>query len=172
MQRKPGGYRTPSPPQRLLSVIPAADHRRWFQQIWTGLPGASTRDHPAPYPLELVQRLVRMFSFVGDTVLDPLVGTGTTSVAATRWGRHSHGIELDPSYFEQARRRLCSEASVVSGLATIAMKNEQVHVLRAVAAALGNIGKPAATPALPLLRELSKIPRVRWSAEWAIRKVE
>ena len=60
-----------------------------------------------------------MFSFVGDTVLDPFVGTGTTSVAAARWGRHSHGIELDPAYFEQARRRLSSEPPVVSGLATI-----------------------------------------------------
>jgi modification methylase len=119
MQRKPGGYRTPSPAQRVLSVIPAADHRRWFQQIWTGLPGASCKEHPAPYPLALAERLIRMFSFVGDTVLDPFLGSGTTSVAAARWGRHSHGIELDPSYFEQARRRISSEPSVVSGLANV-----------------------------------------------------
>lgn len=119
MQRKPGGYLTPSPAQRVLSVVAAADHRQWFQQIWTGLPGASTRDHPAPYPLELAQRLVRMYSFVGDTVLDPFVGTGSTSVAAAWWGRHSHGIELDPSYFEQARWRLSSEPSVASGLAVM-----------------------------------------------------
>ncbi|MBE7499578.1 MAG: site-specific DNA-methyltransferase [Verrucomicrobiales bacterium] len=119
MQRKPGGYRTPCPAQRVLSVIPATDHRRWFQQIWTGLPGASTPGHPAPYPLALAERLIRMFSFVGDTVLDPFVGTGTTSVAAARWGRDSRGLELDPSYFEQARWRLSSELSVVSGLATI-----------------------------------------------------
>ncbi len=119
MQRKPGGYRTPSPAQRLLSVIPAADHRRWFQQIWTGLPGASTKGHPAPYPLALAERLIRMFSFVGDTVLDPFVGTGTTSVAALRWGRHSHGIELDPFYFEQACQRVSSEPSVVCGLASV-----------------------------------------------------
>jgi hypothetical protein len=51
-------------------------------------------------------------------------------------------------------------------------KDEQVHVLRSVATALGNIGKPAATPALPLLRELAEIPRVRWAAELAIRKIE
>lgn len=121
MQRKPCGYRTPSPAQRVLSVIPAADHRRWFQQIWAGLPGASSKEHPAPYPLALAERLIRMFSFVGDTVLDPFVGSGTTSVAAARWGRHSHGIELDPAYFEQARRRLSSESSVVSGLAAIGL---------------------------------------------------
>jgi len=52
-------------------------------------------------------------------VLDPFVGTGTTSVAAARWGRDSHGLELDSSYFEQTRRRLSSELSVESGLATI-----------------------------------------------------
>jgi len=88
MERKPGGYRSPSVATRVLSVIPAERHKVWFQQIWTGVTGASTRQHPAPYPLELAERLVRMFSFVGDTVLDPFMGTGTTSVAAARWGRN------------------------------------------------------------------------------------
>lgn len=50
--------------------------------------------------------------------------------------------------------------------------NEQVHVLRSIAAALGNIGKPAATPALPVLRDLRKIPRVQWTADAALRKLE
>jgi DNA modification methylase len=106
MLRKPGGYRRPSVPARILSVISAENHRVWFQQIWEGLTGASTRDHPAPFPLQLAERLVRMFSFVGDTVLDPFMGTGTTNLAAARWGRHSIGIEVDPSYFEMARDRL------------------------------------------------------------------
>ena len=79
MQRKPGGYRTPSVASRVLSVIRRL-HREWFQQIWTGLPGALTKHHPAPYPLELAERLIRMFSFVGDTVLDPFMGTGTTTL--------------------------------------------------------------------------------------------
>jgi len=90
MLRKPGGYRTPTAPKRLLSVIPEALHRAWFQQVWTGLTGASTREHPAPYPVELAERLVRMFSFVGDTVLDPFMGTGTTAVAAAKWGAQQH----------------------------------------------------------------------------------
>jgi len=106
MQRKPGGYRSPSLAARLLSVISAENHRAWFQQIWTGLTGASTRHHPAPFPLELAERLIRMFSFVGDTVLDPFLGTGTTTVAAARWGRNSIGVEVDPEYFEIARRRI------------------------------------------------------------------
>ncbi len=106
MERKPGGYRSPSPAARLLSVISAENHRAWFQQIWTGLTGASTRQHPAPFPLELAERLIRMFSFVGDTVLDPFLGTGTTAVAAARWGRNSIGVEVDPEYFKIACRRI------------------------------------------------------------------
>jgi modification methylase len=106
MERKPGGYRSPSLATRILSVIPADQHKAWFQQIWTGLTGASTKLHPAPYPLQLAERLIRMFSFVGDTVLDPFMGTGTTNIAAAKWGRNSVGIEVDPHYFDMAVRRL------------------------------------------------------------------
>ena len=106
MLRKPGGYRRPSVPARILSVISAENHRIWFQQIWEGITGASTRDHPAPFPLTLAERLVRMFSFVGDTVLDPFMGTGTTNLAAARWGRNSVGVEVDTEYFAMARDRL------------------------------------------------------------------
>src|SRR6267378_2974035 len=105
MERKPGGYRAPKIATKILSLISVENHQKWFQQIWTGLTGASTRDHPAPYPLELAERLVRMFSFVGDVVLDPFAGTGTTSVAAAKWGRNSIGIEIDPYYFSYAEDR-------------------------------------------------------------------
>ncbi|MBI3746958.1 MAG: site-specific DNA-methyltransferase [Chloroflexi bacterium] len=104
--RKPGGYRSPSIDTRILSLISAANHKKWFQQVWTGVTGASTRDHPAPFPLELASRLVRMFSFVGDTVLDPFVGTGTTSLAAAIYGRNSIGVEIDPKYLAQSAERL------------------------------------------------------------------
>jgi len=106
MERKPGGYRSPSLATRVLSVIGEGNHREWFQQIWTGLTGASTRHHPAPYPLELAERLIRMFSFVGDTVVDPFLGTGTTMLAAMRYGRHSIGYEIDESYLTLAQRRI------------------------------------------------------------------
>ena len=110
MQRKPGGYRSPSPAARVLSLISAAEHREWFRQIWT-IPGASTRQHPAPYPRELATRLIRMFSFVGDTVLDPFLGTGTTSVAAAWAGRNSVGVEVDQEYVELARSRFLNETN-------------------------------------------------------------
>ncbi len=106
MQRKPGGYRSPSIATRILSVIDDVHHKEWFQQIWTGITGASTRNHPAPFPLELAERLIRMFSFVGDTVLDPFAGTGTTTIAAMRNGRNSVGFEVDETYASLARKRI------------------------------------------------------------------
>jgi DNA modification methylase len=119
MQRKPGGYRQPDLPTRVLSVIPEAKHKEWFQQVWTNLPGASTRAHPAPYPLELAERLVRMFSFVGDTVIDPFMGTGTTNIAAAKWGRNSIGVEVDPHYFELSVDRIKRETTTLFGGCTI-----------------------------------------------------
>jgi DNA modification methylase len=110
MQRKPGGYRSPAVDARLLSLISETNHRIWFQQIWTGITGASTRDHPAPFPLQIAERLIRMFSFVGDTVVDPFVGTGTTLVAASRWGRNGIGFEIDRAYATLAERRVRAEA--------------------------------------------------------------
>jgi DNA modification methylase len=111
MQRKPGGYRTPDLATRILSVIPESCHREWFQQIWTGVTGASTRQHPAPYPTELATRLIRMFSFVGDTVLDPFLGTGTTTVAAACCGRNSVGYEIDGKYLSHAHSRVLKHTS-------------------------------------------------------------
>ena len=121
-QRKPGGYRSVDAATRVLSVIPAARHAEWFTQVWS-LGGASTRDHPAPFPLAMIERLVRMFSFVGDTVLDPFTGTGTTNLAAARWGRHSIGWEVIESYMEHAARRLEREAQT-SGQMTLAASPE------------------------------------------------
>ncbi|MGH9487497.1 MAG: DNA-methyltransferase [Terriglobales bacterium] len=111
MERKPGGYRTPEVSARVLSVISGENHQEWFQQIWTGLTGVSTRNHPAPYPVELAERLIRMFSFVGDTVLDPFLGTGTTMVAAAKFGRNSIGFEIDEHYFDMAHKRIEDETS-------------------------------------------------------------
>jgi modification methylase len=119
MERKPGGYRSPSVPARVLSLVSAENHHKWFQQIWMGLTGASTRSHPAPFPLDLAERLLRMFSFAGDTVLDPFMGTGTTNLAAARWGRNSIGVEIDEHYFGLALNRMNEATSDLFGNATI-----------------------------------------------------
>jgi site-specific DNA-methyltransferase (adenine-specific) len=105
--RKPGGYRKPTTDQRLLSLIPKDDHSRWFRAIWDDIPGASrTKGHPAPFPLELSYRLINMFSFVGDTILDPFLGTGTTTEAAIMARRSSIGYEIERSYYELVKARL------------------------------------------------------------------
>ncbi|MCE5326085.1 MAG: site-specific DNA-methyltransferase [Planctomycetaceae bacterium] len=109
MQRKSGGYRSPSMAQREQSKLSKEEFRQWFQQIWT-VPGESTSRHPAPFPLEVAYRLVRMFSFVGDTVLDPFLGTGTTSLAAMKSGRNSIGIDVEEKYLQMTRRRLEKES--------------------------------------------------------------
>ena len=106
MQRKPGGYRKPSPAARILSLLPRKDFQKFFRQVWTNIGGVSTRAHPAPCPVELAERLIRMFSFVGDTVLDPFTGTASTQIAAAACGRNSLGIEVDPVYMETALKRL------------------------------------------------------------------
>jgi site-specific DNA-methyltransferase (adenine-specific) len=118
MQRKPGGYRQPTEHQRKLSMIAKEDYGKWFQQIWT-VTGASTKEHPAPFPAELASRLVRMFSFWGDTVVDPFSGTGTTMVAAMRAGRNSIGIEIDREYCKMAEDRLRRENSDMFSTASL-----------------------------------------------------
>ena len=112
MQRKPGGYRKPSQEQRELSKISKSEFEEWFRQIWT-IPGASTKNHPAPFPLELASRLVRMFSFHGDTILDPFCGSGTTMIAALRNNRDSIGIEIDPEYCRLAAKYLKAESDTL-----------------------------------------------------------
>jgi len=110
MQRKPGGYRRPTQYQRDKSRMSKEEFDSWFRQFWK-IPGESTRKHPAPFPFELAYRLVRMFSFVEDTVLDPFCGTGTTILAAMKAGRNSIGIEIDTHYVNIAEQRLREEAS-------------------------------------------------------------
>jgi modification methylase len=110
MLRKPGGYRKPTEDQRRLSRLTKEEQSRWFRSFWTDIPGASTKDHPAPFPVDLAYRLIRMFSFAGDTVLDPFIGTASTVLGAIEAHRNSIGNELDPVYFEKAIERINREA--------------------------------------------------------------
>jgi site-specific DNA-methyltransferase (adenine-specific) len=107
--RKGGSYRSPSPMQRALSVLTKAEMQHWLKTSWTDIKGESTRKgHPAPYPTELAERLIRLFSFVGDTVLDPFAGTGTTTIASMNAGRNSIANELEPKYVALAKERMCN----------------------------------------------------------------
>ena len=106
MQRKPGGYRKPTEQQRERSRLSKEDFRKWFTQIWE-LPGASTRNgHPAPFPLELATRLVKMFSFSEDVVVDPFCGSGTTLLAALTLNRRCIGVETEELYCQYTLNRI------------------------------------------------------------------
>ena len=115
MQRKPGGYRTPTHLQREKSRITKEDYDDWFKQIWT-LGGASTKNHPAPFPLELATRLVKMFSFFGDTVVDPFCGSGTTMQAAWISERNSIGIEVEDKYCKMIVNRMEINNNLISNI--------------------------------------------------------
>lgn len=104
--RKPGGYRQPTEYQERESRIDTFEYGRLFAPIWTDVSGQQRRDHPAPYPVEIPRRLIRMFSFVGDVVLDPFAGTGSTAVAAVETGRHSISVDVEPAYVSRMQHRL------------------------------------------------------------------
>lgn len=126
--RKGGEYRSPAPLQKTLSMLSREEMRDWLRSIWTDIKGESTRKgHPAPFPVSLAERLIRMFSFAGDTVLDPFLGTGSTSVAAMNTGRNSIGCDIEPTYLAITRDRLKEEANRerTTGATTIILKEEE-----------------------------------------------
>ncbi|MGO9241635.1 MAG: DNA-methyltransferase [Bryobacteraceae bacterium] len=105
--RKGGEYRSVGPIKRALSMLTKEEMQGWLRSVWTDIRGASTRDgHPAPYPIELAERLIKLFSFAGDTILDPFMGTGSTAIAALSTGRNSIGVEIEPTYLQIAQTRL------------------------------------------------------------------
>ena len=80
--------------------------------IWEIPPESASRvGHPAPFPVALPERLIHLFTYRGDLVLDPFIGSGSTAVAAVRTERHYAGYDTDPQYVEQARVRLASEVA-------------------------------------------------------------
>ncbi|MCI0349239.1 MAG: site-specific DNA-methyltransferase, partial [Acidobacteriales bacterium] len=104
------GYRKPTAWQEKHSFITTDDYVEWFSPIWNDVTGQQRSVHPAPFPLEIPRRLIRMFSFVSDTVLDPFAGTGTTGIAALQTGRNSISVELEPNYLQLIEARFDKHA--------------------------------------------------------------
>jgi site-specific DNA-methyltransferase (adenine-specific) len=128
MLRKPAlngkrGYRSPTPEMETESRIGKDEYFKWFQPLWSDVPGASLRDHPAPYPKEIAYRLIRMFSFAGDLVLDPFLGTGTTIIAAIEAGRNSIGVEIDPTYLKFAQKQIENLTKQIWGTSSLQSEN-------------------------------------------------
>jgi DNA modification methylase len=102
-------------------------HDEWntyFSGHWT-FPGERQQDHPAAFPVELPRRLIRMFSFTGDTVLDPFLGSGTTCFAASELGRNSVGYEMNRDFLPVIRSRLGGGADRLSVNAEIDVAYER-----------------------------------------------
>lgn len=106
--RKPG-YRSPSAAMEAASHIGTDEYAMLFRTIWDDIPGASLKEHPAPFPLEIATRLIKMFSFVGDVILDPFGGTGTTALAARNLSRSSITYEVEEKYLSLIIRRIAQQ---------------------------------------------------------------
>lgn len=89
------------------NTIQRDDFLAWTKSIWT-FPAVSARQigHPAPFPVELPRRLIQLYSFKGDVILDPFCGSGTTCLAALQSGRRYIGYDLHEEYIDLARERL------------------------------------------------------------------
>jgi len=97
------------------STLTADDFMASTLDLWTIPPESAHRvGHPAPFPVELPEQLIRLFTYEGDLVLDPFMGSGSTMVAAARLGRRYVGYDLDPQYVETARQRVAAEGTAPS----------------------------------------------------------
>jgi site-specific DNA-methyltransferase (adenine-specific) len=92
------------------SDISRKEFIEWTNGLWTFTGERKKKTgHPAPFPVELPLRCMKLFSFIGDTVLDPFMGSGSTLVAASQCDRKGIGIEIDPGYCKIAVSRIVKE---------------------------------------------------------------
>lgn len=142
--RKGGGRTFPgeAAARRRESAIFWEERNAWFSDLWEGLPGerqrrTGARERSAAFPLELPWRLIQMYSLLGDVVLDPFAGTGTTHTAAVATGRSSVGVEREPGLAGAAADAVAEGVRV--GPARVA---ERVAAHRRFVAAREAAGKP------------------------------
>jgi len=96
-----------------ISDISKSEFQEWTNGVWN-FSGESKRKigHPAPFPIELPKRCIKLFSFVGDTILDPFLGSGSALVACSQTRRKGIGIEIDQGYCELAKQRVIKEGKI------------------------------------------------------------
>jgi site-specific DNA-methyltransferase (adenine-specific) len=93
-------------------TISKEEFLEWTKSVWT-FPAVSARSigHPAPFPEELPRRLIQLYTFKGDVVLDPFCGSGTACLAALKDGRHYIGYDIEPEYVKLADKRIKTHSS-------------------------------------------------------------
>lgn len=93
-----------------IDDIEKEEFLQWTNGIWAMSAESGKRiGHPAPFPIELPKRCIKLFSFQNEVVFDPFVGSGTTLIAAEKLNRKSVGIDIDPEYFDLAKKRIRKE---------------------------------------------------------------
>ncbi len=95
------------------SDITKKEFMEWTNGVWNFSGESKKRvGHPAPFPVELPRRCIKLFSFVGDTILDPFLGSGSTLLACLETGRRGIGVEIDKKYCELAKNRILTEGQI------------------------------------------------------------
>lgn len=95
------------------SDITKKEFMEWTNGVWNFSGESKKRvGHPAPFPVELPKRCIKLFSFVGDTILDPFLGSGSTLLASLEAGRIGIGVDIDKKYCELAKSRLLTEGQI------------------------------------------------------------
>lgn len=114
--KKQGKARKPTREQKEKSRLTLGERSEWGRGIWR-VPPERQKGHAAMFPVEIPKRLIRLYTFFGETVLDPFLGSGTTTRAAMETGRNSIGIELNPDFFLVMGEKLGFDASGAEGQA-------------------------------------------------------
>lgn len=111
------------------SDITKEEFIEWTNGLWT-FPGQSKKGaggHPAPFPIELPKRCIKLFSFVNDLVLDPFMGSGSTIIASILNNRKCIGIEVDDKYCEIAKKRIFEETKLLNKKLSEIIINQQIY---------------------------------------------
>ncbi len=109
--RKRGKWPRPSADAKEKSRLTKEQRSRWFRGVWDDIHPERQDEHVAVFPVELPRRLIKMYSFYGETVLDPFMGSGTTARAAALEGRNSIGYEINPDFEPLIREKLGTVAA-------------------------------------------------------------
>ncbi|MFQ6131501.1 MAG: DNA-methyltransferase [Armatimonadota bacterium] len=108
--RKRGKWPRPSHEAKEKSRLSKEHRSKWFRGVWDDLPPERQDEHVAMFPVDLPRRLIRMYTFWGETVLDPFLGSGSTSLAAALEGRDSVGYEVNSGFRPIIEKKLGVEA--------------------------------------------------------------
>jgi len=97
----------------LKSDIIRDDFMEWTNGVWN-FSGESKKKigHPSPFPVELPRRCIKLFTYIGDTVLDPFLGSGSTLIACVETDRKGIGVDIDKNYCKLAKKRLLNETYI------------------------------------------------------------